>query len=153
MAASKVYSTAAYWCAGGFAILLGLSPKVGQVIDTVPIGVLGGATTVLYGMIGILGARIWVQNRVDFTNPANLITAAVGLVIGIANFTWTIGDLTFTGIAIGAVATVVIYHVMTQIGTRTGAIGDDEAATRTDAAPKPRASTDAGSDASAETPA
>jgi NCS2 family nucleobase:cation symporter-2 len=70
----------------------------------------------------------------------------VGLVIGIANFTWTIGDLTFTGIAIGAVATIVIYHVMTQIGTRTGAISQDAEG---GSAPKPRT----GADASAEAPA
>ncbi len=66
----------------------------------------------LYGMIGILGARIWVQNKVDFSDPVNLTTAAVPLVVGIANFTWAVGDLTFEGIALGTAAALVIYHVM-----------------------------------------
>jgi uracil-xanthine permease len=122
MAATRVYSTAAYWVAGVFAFLLGLSPKFGALINTIPAGVLGGATVVLYGLIGVLGARIWVQARVDFANPANLMTAAVALIIGIADFKWKIGSLMFNGIALGSVAAVVIYHVMRQIGIRRGTV-------------------------------
>ena len=69
MAATKVYSTAAYWVAGIFAIVLSFSPKFGELIATVPAGVLGGAATMLYGMIGVLGVKIWVQNKVNFCQP------------------------------------------------------------------------------------
>ncbi|MEU4387253.1 solute carrier family 23 protein [Promicromonospora sp. NPDC023805] len=116
MAASRVYSTAAYWVAAFGALLLSLSPKFGELIASVPEGVLGGVTTMLYGMIGILGARIWVQAKVNFSDPVNLTTAAVPLVIGIAGFTWTVGDLEFGGIALGTAAALVIYHVMGAIG-------------------------------------
>jgi uracil-xanthine permease len=120
MAASRVYSTAAYWVAGIVAILLSLFPKFGALIATVPPGVLGGAGVVLYGMIGILGVRIWVQNQVDFSNPINLSTAGVALVIGIADFTWVLGDLTFAGIALGTAAALVIFHGMTAIARARG---------------------------------
>ena len=116
MAASRVYSTAAYWVAAFGALVLSLSPKFGALIASVPQGVLGGVTTMLYGMIGILGARIWVQGKVNFSDPVNLTTAAVPLVIGIADFTWTAGDLQFGGIALGTAAALVIYHVMGVIG-------------------------------------
>lgn len=116
MAASRVYSTAAYWVAAFGALVLSLSPKFGALIASVPEGVLGGVTTMLYGMIGILGARIWVQAKVDFSDPVNLATAAVPLVIGIAGFTWTAGDLQFGAIALGTAAALVIYHVMRAIG-------------------------------------
>ena len=89
-----------------------MSPTFGAAIATVPAGVLGGAATVLYGMIGLLGARIWVQNRVDFSNPVNLFPAAVALVIGIANFSWTAGKLQFQGIALGTAAAIGLYHLM-----------------------------------------
>ena len=69
MAATKVYSTAAYWVAAIFAIALSMFPAFGAAIATVPAGVLGGAATVLYGMIGMLGARIWSENRVNFSEP------------------------------------------------------------------------------------
>lgn len=116
MAATKVYSTAAYWVAAVAAILLGLSPKIGAVIASVPAGVLGGVTTALYGLVGILGVHIWVSNRVDFTAPINQFTAAIPLVIGIADFSWTVGDLSFGGIALGAFAALVIYHVIRTVG-------------------------------------
>ena len=112
MAATRVYSTAAYWVAAAGALLLSLSPKFGEAIASVPAGVLGGASTLLYGMIGMLGARIWVQNKVNFSDPVNLTTAAVALVVGIANFSWTPGDLAFEGIAIGTAVTLAVYHLM-----------------------------------------
>ena len=120
MAATRVYSTAAYWVAGIGAFVLSMCPKFGAAVATVPAGVLGGAATMLYGMIGLLGARIWMQNKVDFSNPVNLTTAAVPLVVGIANYSWTAGDLSFTGIALGTVAAIVIYHVMKAIATWRG---------------------------------
>ncbi|WP_394940501.1 uracil-xanthine permease family protein [Psychromicrobium sp. YIM B11713] len=112
MAATRVYSTAAYWVAAIAALLLSFSPKFGALIATVPAGVLGGAATMLYGMIGVLGVRIWVQNKVDFGDPVNLTTAAVALIIGIANYTWNIGELQFAGIALGTAAALLIYHGM-----------------------------------------
>lgn len=112
MAASRVYSTAAYWVAAATALLLSLSPKFGALVATIPDGVLGGAATVLYGMIGLLGARIWVQNRVDFSSPVNLMPAAVALIIGIANYAWSAGDLRFEGIALGTAAAIGLYHLM-----------------------------------------
>lgn len=116
MAATKVYSTAAYWVAAATALLLSLSPKFGALVGTVPVGVLGGAGTVLYGMICILGARIWVQNRVSFADPVNLTTAGVGLIVAAANFTYASeGGLTFEGIAIGTAAVLVLYHGMRSI--------------------------------------
>src|SRR5699024_3438726 len=115
MAATRVYSSAAYAAAAGFGLLLSLSPKFGELIATVPAGVLGGAATVLYGMIGVLGARIWVQNKVDFSDPVNLTTAAVALVVGIANYTWVVGELTFEGIALGSAAALGVYHLMRTI--------------------------------------
>ena len=115
MAATRVYSTAAYWVAGVVAILLGLSPKVGALINTIPAGVLGGVTIALYGLIGIIGIKIWIDNHVDFNRPVNQFTAAVALVIGIGNLTITMGDVTITGIALGTIAAVVVYHAMTAL--------------------------------------
>lgn len=122
MAATKVYSTAAYWVAAVIALLLSFSPKFGAAIATVPPGVLGGAATVLYGMIGLLGARIWLDNVVDLANPINLTTAAVALIIGIADYTWTIGDVQLAGIALGTGAALVIYHGMSAINRLTRAV-------------------------------
>ncbi|WOF22713.1 solute carrier family 23 protein [Microbacterium betulae] len=123
MAATRVYSTAVYWVAGLAAILLAFSPKVGAVFNSIPAGVLGGVTTALYGLIGIIGIKIWVDNRVDFSRPVNQYTAAVALVIGIAGFSMQLGDFAFGGIVLGTVAALVIYHLGNLIARarRTGA--------------------------------
>ena len=112
MAATKVYSTAAYIVAGLTAICLAMIPKFGAIIVSIPTGVLGGATIVLYGLIAVLGGRIWVEARVDFKSPVNLFPAAIGIIAGSANMTWTHGDLSFNGIAIGSFATIIAYQVM-----------------------------------------
>ncbi|MEH3131777.1 MAG: NCS2 family nucleobase:cation symporter [Mycolicibacterium neoaurum] len=116
MAATRIYSTAAYWVAAVVAIFLALCPKVGATISAIPPGVLGGATIVLYGLVGVLGIRIWLTNHVDFSKPVNQMTAAIPLIIGIADFTWQAGSLTFTGIALGSIAALAVYHGMTLLG-------------------------------------
>ena len=78
MGATRVYSTAAYYVAAVVAILLGLCPKFGAIVSATPGGVLGGITVVLYGMIGLVGAKIWVENGVDFGDPVNLVGLAGG---------------------------------------------------------------------------
>ncbi|SDL77622.1 uracil-xanthine permease [Corynebacterium mycetoides] len=113
MAATKVYSTAAYWVAAVFAVVLAFIPKFGAVVFSIPVGVLGGACLVLYGLIGMLGVRIWQDNRVDFTNPVNLITAAVALIVGIGNLSLTLGPVELQGIALGSVGIIVAYPIMT----------------------------------------
>jgi uracil-xanthine permease len=112
MAATRVYSTAAYWVAAATAVILAFVPKFGAVINTIPAGVLGGATMVLYGMIGLLGIRIWQDNNVNLTNPVNLAAAAVALVAGIGNLTLQIGSLELEGIAWGSVGIIVGYPVL-----------------------------------------
>jgi NCS2 family nucleobase:cation symporter-2 len=115
MAATKVYSTAAYWVAGIGAIVLSLCPKFGAVLSATPAGVLGGAGVALYGMIGILGARIWIESHVDFNKPKNLIVAASAVIIGISDLSWTRGSYTFNGIINATLVAVVGYHILNSL--------------------------------------
>ncbi len=126
MAATKVYSTAAYWCAAAFALILSLCPKFGAVINTIPAGVLGGVTTLLYGMIGMIGIRIWVENKVNFDKPLNIMVAAITMIIAIGQFAFTVGGISFNGIAIGTIVILVAYHGLKAIGKATGTIAKDD---------------------------
>ncbi|MBN8205003.1 nitrate reductase [Microbacterium esteraromaticum] len=113
MASTRVYSTAAYWVAGFTAILLSMSPKFGAVINSVPAGVLGGVTTALYGLIGVIGIKIWVDNKVDFSRPVNQYTAAVGLIVAVGGFQIIDPDSGFQlgGIVLATVGAILIYHL------------------------------------------
>ena len=113
MGATRVYSTAAYYVAAVVAILLGLCPKFGAVVSATPGGVLGGITVVLYGMIGLVGAKIWVENGVDFGNPVNLVGLAAGLIAGIGGVTLQITDnFSLSGIALGTIMVIVYFHLV-----------------------------------------
>src|SRR3954467_7793624 len=112
MAATRVYSTAAYYVAAVVAILLGLCPKFGQLIYATPGGVLGGITVILYGMIGLLGVKIWKENRVDFANPINLVPIAAGVIIAIGNVQMVFSkSYSLGGIALGTIVVVVGWHL------------------------------------------
>jgi uracil-xanthine permease len=121
MGATRVYSTAAYYVAALVAILLGLCPKFGAMVSATPGGVLGGITVVLYGMIGLVGAKIWVENRVDFGNPVNLVGLAAGIIAGIGGVTLAVtDDFELSGIALGTILVIVYFHLVGR-GHRPGA--------------------------------
>lgn len=98
MAVTKIYSTLIFVAAAAVAIVLGFSPKFGAVIHTIPGPVLGGASIVVFGLIAVSGARIWLQNKVDLNENGNLIMVAVTLVLGAGNFSLTLGGFTLGGI-------------------------------------------------------
>ncbi|MFJ2394076.1 uracil-xanthine permease family protein [Streptomyces sp. NPDC087843] len=113
MAATRVYSTAAYWAAAGFALLFGVCPKFGAVVAAIPGGVLGGITVILYGMIGLLGAQIWLHGRVDLRNPLNLVPAAAGIIIGVGGVSLKFSDtFSLSGIALGTLVVITGYHAL-----------------------------------------
>jgi uracil-xanthine permease len=120
MAATRIYSTAAYWVAGIGAILLSLSPKFGAVLSATPAGVLGGVGVVLYGMIGVLGAKIWIENKVDFSNSTNLFIAGTTMIVGIADMTWKRGDYSFGGIINGTLVAVLGYQLLRALNKAAG---------------------------------
>ncbi len=118
MAATRVYSTAAYWVAAGTAVLLGPCPKFGALVAATPGGVLGGITVVLYGMIGLLGANIWVKNKVDFSDPVNLVPTAAGIVAGIGGVSLQFTDsFSVAGITLGTMVVLIGYHLL-RLGSR-----------------------------------
>lgn len=70
--------------------------------------------------IAIVGFRMWIDGKVDFARPVNQMTAGVALVIAIADLHWEVGGFAFTGIALGTVAALAIFHGMRGIGRLTG---------------------------------
>ncbi|QPF76243.1 pyrimidine utilization transport protein G [Roseateles sp. DAIF2] len=100
MAATRIYSTATFVVAALIALLLGFSPKFGALIQAIPLAVMGGVSIVVFGLIAVAGAKIWVDNKVDFGDQRNLIVAAITLVLGTGDYT-----LKFGGFALGGIGT------------------------------------------------
>lgn len=113
MAATKVYSTLLFAFAATGSILLGFSPKFGALILSIPGPVIGGLSIVLFGLIAAMAGRIWVENKVDFANPANLITVAVALTAGAGDLTLKFGAFTIGGIGTATFGAIILYQILT----------------------------------------
>ncbi len=112
MSVTRIYSTLVFVVAGLIAILLGFSPKFGALIHAIPGPVLGGVSVVVFGLITVAGARIWIQNRVDFTDNRNLIVVAVTLIFGAGDFTLRFGDFVLNGIGTATFGAIALYWLL-----------------------------------------
>lgn len=108
MAVTKVYSTTIFVIAGVVAVLLGMSPKFGAIIQTIPAALLGGASIVVFGLITIAGLKIWMDNNIDFTKNSNLVIAAVTVIMGTGNFSLMLGSFNLGGIGTATLAAIVL---------------------------------------------
>ena len=115
LALTKIYDPLVIRIAAVFAMILSFCPKFEAIINTIPSGIVGGISFVLYGMISAVGVRNVVENRVDFSNSRNLIIAAVILVCALG-FN-SVGGITFaiagvsinlSGLAIAAIAGILL---------------------------------------------
>ncbi len=112
MAATKIYSTAIFVVAAAIAVLLGFSPKFGAVIQAIPLPVMGGVSIVVFGLIAVAGAKIWVDNKVDFSANKNLIVAAITLVLGTGDFTLKFGDFALGGIGTATFGAILLHALL-----------------------------------------
>ena len=112
MAATKIYSTAVFFVAALIAVLLGFSPKFGAVIQAIPLPVMGGVSIVVFGLIAVAGAKIWVDNKVDFSQNKNLIVAAITLILGTGDFTLKFGQFALGGIGTATFGAIVLYALL-----------------------------------------
>jgi uracil-xanthine permease len=117
MAVTRIYSTLVFAIAALIAILLGFSPKFGALIQTIPGPVLGGVSIVVFGLIAVAGARIWVDNKVDFSDNRNLIVAAITMVLGAGDFTLSLGGFTVGGIGTATFGAILLWALL---GRRAG---------------------------------
>lgn len=108
MAVTRVYSTIIFVIAGVFAVFLGLSPKFGAIIHTIPIAILTGASIVVFGLITIAGAKIWIENKVDFSKNKNLMVAAVTIILGTGDFALQFGGFNLGGIGTATFAALIL---------------------------------------------
>ncbi|TSD53949.1 pyrimidine utilization transport protein G [Variovorax sp. KBS0712] len=112
MAATRIYSTAVFVVAAFIALILGFSPKFGALIQAIPLPVMGGVSIVVFGLIAIAGAKIWVDNKVDFSQNKNLIVAAITLIIGTGDFTLKFGDFALGGIGTATFGAIILYALL-----------------------------------------
>jgi len=114
MAMTRVYSTHNFIAAALIALLLGLCPKFGACIETIPNPVLGGITLLIYGIIALMGIRIWMDAKIDFTRHKNLAVAGASLIVatGLGTRGLTVAGMNIAGIALGTVLALILNWIL-----------------------------------------
>ena len=110
MAITRNFSSRTFLFAAFFAVCFGLSPKFGALIQTIPGPVMGGLSLVVFGLITSAAGRIWVENKVDFTDPRTLITVGVAVMIAAGDLSLKFGDFVLSGIGLATLAALALYH-------------------------------------------
>ncbi|KAG0168992.1 hypothetical protein DFQ28_004137 [Apophysomyces sp. BC1034] len=113
MSVTQIFSTLIFLIAAVIAIILGFIQKFGAAIHTIPNGVFGGLSIILFGLITVSGARIWVENKVDFKDSRNLLVAGIPVVLGAAMQTtlkW--GNFQLDGIGLPTYTAIILYQLL-----------------------------------------
>ena len=123
LAVTRVYEPLVLRLAALFAILLSFSPKLAALLQTLPQGVLGGISMLLFGMIASIGIRTLAEAEIDFTKSRNLIVVSAILVLGLGGAVANLGTiqvagaalpLKVSGMALAALAGVVLNLLLPQ---------------------------------------
>lgn len=96
-----------------FAIMLGFLDVIQVFILSIPSGVLGGMTIVLYGLIAGNGVKVLVKEKVNLSNMKNLIIVGAMLVIGLGGATIQIGSsVSLSGMSLAALIGITLNLIL-----------------------------------------
>jgi uracil-xanthine permease len=112
MGVTRVFSIWLFVVAAISAILLGFIPKFGALVLSIPVSVLGGIELYLFGLIAVIGGKIWVDARVDFSRRANLAVVAIPLILAAGNADLKIGDFEINNIGLGALSAIILWQIL-----------------------------------------
>lgn len=114
---TKAYNPAIMTWTAIAAITLAFVGKLGGLLSTIPVPVMGGIMLLLFGIIASIGLGTLVKDKVDLTCPRNMIIVSMILVFSIGGMTFNFGDVAFSGIGLGAIIGVFLNLVLPQART------------------------------------
>jgi uracil permease len=88
------------------AITLAFVGKLGALMQTIPVPVMGGIMCLLFGSIAAVGLNSLIKNHVDLSEPRNLCIVGVTLVFGIGGMAFGIGSFSLTGISLCGIVAI-----------------------------------------------
>ncbi|KAI9490726.1 permease family-domain-containing protein [Zychaea mexicana] len=114
LSVTRIYSPVVILVAAITAIIVGFISKFGAVVRSIPDGVFGGTTLVLYSLIAITGIRVWVMNRIDFSDPRNVFVGGIPLILAavMTEKTLVINDFQLDAVGASTFASIILYQVL-----------------------------------------
>ncbi len=108
LAITKVYNPIVVRAAALFVLIFSLFPKIGVLISSIPLPVMGGVTILLFGMIAAVGVRTLVERQVDLGDTRNLIIVSTVIILGISG----LEILSLSGMGLGAIVGVLLNQLL-----------------------------------------
>ena len=109
---SKAFNPAIMTWAALFAIVLAFVGKLGALLGTIPVPVMGGILLLLFGIIASIGMQTLIKEKVDLQDPRNMIIVSIILVFAIGGMTFDFGGVAFSGIGLGAIIGILLNLVL-----------------------------------------
>lgn len=109
---TKSYNPKIMTYAAVSAIVLALVGKLGGILQTIPVPVMGGIMMLLFGSIATVGLNTLIQNRVDLHNSRNLVIVGVTLVFGIGGMAFGVGEFSLQGISLCGIVAILLNLVL-----------------------------------------
>lgn len=113
---TKAFNPAIMTWAAIFAIVLAFVGKLGGLLATIPVPVMGGILLLLFGIIASIGLGTLIRGKVDMNDPRNMIIVSMILVLAIGGMTFDFGGVAFSGIGLGAIVGIVLNLVLPKGG-------------------------------------
>lgn len=118
LALTQNYNPKALRIAAIIAIILGFIPKVSAVIASIPDGIIGGVSIILFGTISAMGVSQFIEHKVDFTNSKNVIIVATILILSLGGAVISVNlrSITFSveGIGLSAIVGVILNLILSK---------------------------------------
>lgn len=111
---TKAYNPAIMTWAALAAITLAFVGKLGALLSTIPVPVMGGIMLLLFGIITAIGIKTLATAKVDFDCPRNLAIIAIILVFAIGGMHFEFGGVAFSGIGLGAITGIILNLLLPQ---------------------------------------
>jgi uracil permease len=109
---SRAFNPAIMTWAAIFAILLAFVGKLGALLSTIPVPVMGGILLLLFGIIASIGMQTLIKEKVDLQDPRNMIIVSIILVFAIGGMSFNFGGVGFSGIGLGAIVGIFLNLVL-----------------------------------------
>ncbi|MDX1304425.1 uracil-xanthine permease family protein [Photobacterium sp.] len=94
------------------ALVLAFVGKLGAMLQTIPVPVMGGIMILLFGSIATVGLNTLIRNQVDLHKARNLVIVAVTLVFGIGGMAFGIGEFSLQGVSLCGIVAILLNLIL-----------------------------------------
>ena len=112
VALTKAFNPGIMTWAAITAMALAFVGKLGALLQTIPVPVMGGIMILLFGAIVVVGMNSLVRAGKDLMDPRNMAIVAIILVFGIGGMAFHAGEFTIKGIGLAGIVGVVLNLVL-----------------------------------------